>query len=114
MISDSSIDVAPAAPVEENASSRPVQHPSAFAGYGNNSTNGNIIEAPPLCAAMLEDHAFIKEDLPKAAILTLTGQFVTVVIMRTPYSRVQLRVQVSEYVSDRCTLSPSDSRSSLL
>jgi hypothetical protein len=47
-----------------------------------------------ICPAILEDHAFIKEDLPKAAILTLTQQFVTVIIMRTPYSRVQLRIQV--------------------
>jgi hypothetical protein len=49
----------------------------------------------PICPAILEDHAFIKEDLPKAAILTLTQQFVTVIIMRTPYSRVQLRIQVN-------------------
>jgi hypothetical protein len=47
-----------------------------------------------ICPAILEDQAFIREDLPKAAILTLTHQFITVVIMRTPYSRVQLRVQV--------------------
>jgi hypothetical protein len=70
------------------------QQYSSFAGYGNNSSSQTAAEAPTLCAAILEDHAFIKEDLPKAAILTLTGQFVTVVIMRTPYSRVQLRVQV--------------------
>ena len=39
------------------------------------------------------DHEFIKEDVPKAAILTLTNTFVTVTIVRTPYARVQLRVQ---------------------
>jgi hypothetical protein len=93
-------DDASAASVQENVSSRSAQQPSLFAVYGNNAADGNLPEAPPLCDAILEDHAFIKEDLPKAAILTLTGQFVTVVIMRTPYSRVQLRVQVSEYVSD--------------
>lgn len=70
------------------------QQYSSFAAYGNNSGSQTAAEAPSLCAAILEDHAFIKQDLPKAAILTLTGQFVTVVIMRTPYSRVQLRVQV--------------------
>ena len=67
------------------------QQQSSFSGYGNHSDG----EAPVICSAILEDHAFIREDLPKAAILTLTGQFVTVVIMRTPYSRVQLRVQVT-------------------
>lgn len=99
MIMENGKDDAPATPIQENVGSRSAQHPSSFAGYGNNSADGKIIEAPPLCDAMLEDHAFIKEDLPKAAILTLTGQFVTVVIMRTPYSRVQLRVQVCEYLS---------------
>lgn len=79
------------APTVANTST---QQYSSFAGYGNNSSSQTAAEAPSLCAAILEDHAFIKEDLPKAAILTLTGQFVTVVIMRTPYSRVQLRVQV--------------------
>ena len=67
---------------------------SSFSEYGNSSTAGKAAEAPALCHAILEDHAFIREDLPKAAILTLTGQFVTVVVMRTPYSRVQLRIQV--------------------
>jgi hypothetical protein len=79
------------APTVANTST---QQYSSFAGYGNNSSSQTAAEAPSLCAAILEDHVFIKEDLPKAAILTLTGQFVTVVIMRTPYSRVQLRVQV--------------------
>ena len=59
----------------------------------SNHINGGV--APAICSAILDDHAFIREDLPKAAILTLTAQFVTVVIMRTPYSRVQLRIQVS-------------------
>ena len=59
----------------------------------SNHIDGGV--APAICPAILEDHAFIREDLPKAAILTLTAQFVTVVIMRTPYSRVQLRIQVS-------------------
>ena len=67
---------------------------SSFSEYGNSSAAGKSGEAPALCQAILEDHAFIREDLPKAAILTLTGQFVTVVVMRTPYSRVQLRIQV--------------------
>jgi hypothetical protein len=100
MMSGNGNDDASAASVQENVSSRSAQQPSLFAGYGDNAADRNILEAPPLCDAILEDHAFIKEDLPKAAILTLTGQFVTVVIMRTPYSRVQLRVQVSENVSD--------------
>jgi hypothetical protein len=99
-MSENGNDDAPAASSQENVPSRSAPYPSPFAGYVSNASDGKILEAPPLCDAMLEDHAFIKEDLPKAAILTLTGQFVTVVIMRTPYSRVQLRVQVSEYVSD--------------
>ena len=100
MLSKDGDDNRPAAYSEENVPSRSAQHLSPFAGYGNNSTDGKLAETPPLCDAMLADHAFIKDDLPKAAILTLTGQFVTVVIMRTPYSRVQLRVQVSDSVSD--------------
>lgn len=76
------------------------QQYSSFAAYGNNSGSQTAAEAPSLCAAIVEDHAFIKQDLPKAAILTLTGQFVTVVIMRTPYSRVQLRVQVGRLLLD--------------
>lgn len=64
---------------------------TSFSGYGNHK-DGDV---SAICPAILVDHAFIREDLPKAAILTLTGQFVTVVIMRTPYSRVQLRIQVS-------------------
>jgi hypothetical protein len=89
--SDSDRNKVNPAPTVANTST---QQYSSFAGYGNNSSSQTAAEAPTLCAAILEDHAFIKEDLPKAAILTLTGQFVTVVIMRTPYSRVQLRVQV--------------------
>ena len=92
-MSSSGIDSKPLIPASQVVST-PTQHYSSFAGYGNNSSSQTAAEAPSLCAAILEDHLFIKEDLPKAAILTLTGQFVTVVIMRTPYSRVQLRVQV--------------------
>lgn len=89
--SDNDSNKVTSAPTVANTST---QQYSSFAGYGNNSSSQIAAEAPSICAAILEDHAFIKEDLPKAAILTLTGQFVTVVIMRTPYSRVQLRVQV--------------------
>ena len=39
-----------------------------------------------------EDAAFVREFVPKAAILSLTALNVTVLIIRTPYSRVQLRV----------------------
>ncbi len=44
-------------------------------------------------AAIEEDHAFIKEFVPAAGILTLTNEYVTVVIIRTQYARVQLRIQ---------------------
>lgn len=40
-----------------------------------------------------EDHNFIREFVPEAGIMTLTHEFVTVVIIRTQYARVQLRVQ---------------------
>ena len=43
--------------------------------------------------AIQEDHEFVNEFLTPAAVVTLTKEFVTVVIMRTPYSRVQLRIQ---------------------
>jgi hypothetical protein len=66
--------------------------------FATNAMADNKMESmnsASMCSAIAEDHAFIKEDLPKAAILTLTQQFVTVIIMRTPYSRVQLRIQVN-------------------
>lgn len=42
-----------------------------------------------------EDHDFVNEFCTPAAIVTLTKEYVTVVIMRTAYSRVQLRIQYS-------------------
>jgi len=42
--------------------------------------------------AFEEDFAFIREFVPKAGILSLTRENVTVLIIRTAYSRVQLRV----------------------
>lgn len=51
-------------------------------------------EAPDIAAATVEeDHAFIREFVPVAGILTLTNEYVTVVIIRTQYARVQLRIQ---------------------
>ena len=44
-------------------------------------------------AAVEEDHAFIREFVPTAGILTLTNEYITVVIIRTQYARVQLRIQ---------------------
>jgi hypothetical protein len=46
-----------------------------------------------LIAAIIDDHEFIRNNVSKPAILTLTKEFVAVVIMRTAYSRVQMRVQ---------------------
>ena len=43
--------------------------------------------------AILDDHAFIRRFLPALGILTLTKEFVTVIILRTQYARIQLRVQ---------------------
>eukprot|EP01038_Epipyxis_sp_PR26KG_P006293 gene6293-8667_t len=40
-----------------------------------------------------EDHEFAQKFVPSAAILTTTNEFTAVVIMRTPYARVQLRLQ---------------------
>lgn len=47
-------------------------------------------------AAILEDAAFVRANLPDAAILTLTYEFVSVTVMRTPYARIQLRIQYTE------------------
>jgi ubiquitin-protein ligase len=47
----------------------------------------------PMNPAIEEDHAFIREFVPPAAILTLTREYVTVTIIRTAYARVQLRIQ---------------------
>lgn len=48
--------------------------------------------SPEAKSIILQDHEFIKQTVPSAAILTLTTAFITVVIMRTPYSRIQLRI----------------------
>ena len=48
--------------------------------------------------AIQQDHKFVVENLPPSAIITLSDVYVCVVVMRTPYARVQLRVQyVEEY-----------------
>ena len=49
-----------------------------------------------LSPELQEDHNFIMESLPEAAIVSLTQQFLTMIIMRTAYSRVQLRIQIPE------------------
>ncbi len=46
--------------------------------------------------AIAVDHRFVKDFLTPAAVQTLTKEYITVVIMRTPYSRVQLRVHFLE------------------
>lgn len=57
--------------------------------------------SPEKLQAIEEDHAFIEEFLPPAAIVTLNKDFVTVVIIRTAYSRVQLRIQyTTQYPSE--------------
>ena len=43
-----------------------------------------------------EDHTFIKEYLTPAAIITLSKEFVTLVIIRTQYARVLLRLRFTE------------------
>lgn len=51
--------------------------------------------------AIDEDHAFVEDCLPPAAIFTQTYDFVTVLIIRTAYARVQLRVQYgAEYPNE--------------
>lgn len=50
--------------------------------------------------AIREDHAFIKEYLTPAAVITLSKEFVTLVIIRTQYARVQLRVRYTENYPD--------------
>ena len=47
-----------------------------------------------------KDHEFIKTNLPEAAIVSLTHQFLTMILMRTAYSRVQLRIQIPEKYPD--------------
>jgi hypothetical protein len=53
-------------------------------------------QQPVLPEAIVEDHLYVTDCLPPAAILTLTKEYVTVIIMRTAYARVQLRVQYPE------------------
>eukprot|EP01031_Cornospumella_fuschlensis_P041424 gene41424-50544_t len=44
-----------------------------------------------LNAAIEEDMQFVERCLPEAAIVTLSKDYITVLIIRTPYSRIQLR-----------------------
>ena len=53
-----------------------------------------------LSPALQEDHNFIMANLPEAAIVSLTPQFLTMILMRTAYSRVQLRIQIPENYPD--------------
>ena len=55
------------------------------------------IEISPI---LEKDHEFIKTNLPEAAIVSLTHQFLTMILMRTAYSRVQLRIQIPEKYPD--------------
>lgn len=57
-----------------------------------NETSCEPKEVKEVKDCIKEDHAFIKEFVPEAAIIALSEDYVTVVIMRTPYARVQLRV----------------------
>lgn len=46
----------------------------------------------PINPFVKEDHAFVEGCLPPAAIQTITADCLTVIIIRTPYARIQLRV----------------------
>jgi hypothetical protein len=46
--------------------------------------------------AIQEDHEFIKDYLAPAAVLTLSKEFITLLIIRTQYSRVQLKIRFTE------------------
>ena len=55
-------------------------------------------------AAVRADHDFIRANLPEAAIISLTSQFLTMVLMRTAYSRVQLRILVTDNYPYECPI----------
>lgn len=50
------------------------------------------VEEPTINPFVKEDLAFVEGCLPPAAIQTLTAECLTVIIIRTPYARIQLRV----------------------
>lgn len=52
-----------------------------------------ILNSGIINSAICADHLFVKENVSKEAIFTLTKDFITVTIIRTPYARVQLRIQ---------------------
>lgn len=52
-----------------------------------------LLKSEVVNSAISEDHAYVRENIASAAILTLTQEYVAVVIIRTPYSRIQLRIQ---------------------
>lgn len=47
--------------------------------------------------AILIDQKYIKDEVSSAAIVTLTNDFITVIIIRTVYAKIQLRIQYTGY-----------------
>ena len=71
--------------------------------FSENTVESVVIEGlkkMELSQAVQEDHKMITAALPEAAIVSLTSQFLTMVLMRTAYSRVQLRIQIPEKYPD--------------
>jgi hypothetical protein len=86
-----------ASPVQEDAAVSEADSVIAESNAGIPPTPSPCIEldsgTEPLNPTIAEDHAFIREFVPPAAILTLTREYVTVTIIRTAYSRIQLKIQ---------------------
>ncbi len=74
----------------------PVEAPAPIVEEPSTPTPTAAAPQQQLPEAIKEDHLYVQDCLPPAAILTLTKEYVTVIIMRTAYARVQLRVQYPE------------------
>ena len=79
---------------------------SEFSGSTVESVVIEGLKKMELSQAVQEDHKMITAALPEAAIVSLTSQFLTMVLMRTAYSRVQLRIQIPEKYPDEVRIHP--------
>jgi hypothetical protein len=67
-----------------------------MSSFTNEEEEENNIDVNTINPAILIDHQYIKDEVGDAAIITLTKEFITVIIIRTVYAKIQLRIQYTE------------------
>lgn len=80
---------------DSNAS--PSHENSELTDWTEDAAQGGNVELATLRnSAIADDHNFIKEYIPSAALVTLSKEFITLVIIRTQYARVTFKVRYTE------------------